>query len=326
MPLLIDNKFKQQVIALPVVCFDINSPKFQNGYLQNNNSMLKFILEIKIKGIIMGKERITDIIKMGEHGSKSSSMIEMGVAKLVTALTLMPTMNVGFDVVKGVNGDVRLNLFPTSYRGHDVEKSTIHLDGGIRSTVELFGAINKVYNHLQIEELLNSEDSLTKLDHILWTALDDTARRARYFKSEEQGAIDRASETSLQINTLRKMLSGNRQDVTSEYEIMLATILASIDFYTNSNTPDRPLSRLSVNDRTYFTHLDKVGKINAAIRSNYKDKDLIDYICARDSMADKKSTYLASRYRSKAMRGMEFSSRSIHSKDAAIFDSCNPEM
>ncbi len=278
----------------------------------------------------MGKEKIAEIIKMSERkDAKPSSNIEVEVAKLITACTLMPTMKVGCDIVKGQNGQLWVNFFQENSRSnHKLPESLVGLNGGLMSAIELFGASSKIHRYLKEENLLNSDNSLSLVDHILWTALDDTARRVRYSNEERDALIDRVTDKSLQINTLRKLLNSSKKGEMSEYESVLTTILATIDFYTNSNTPDNPLSRLSVNERSYFSHLEKLSKINSVIRTNcaiYKNLELNNYLCARNSTEDKKASYLAGKYQSQ-YDSVDFSAKKIFPRNADFLDGVGSQM
>ena len=110
----------------------------------------------------MGKDKIEDIISMGYKSKycQKASAFEMELAKLLTACTIMPVMNVGFDFEKA---DDRLDVvfYPTGRTGHDIEECRIELDKNLFKTYQLCSVANKVRTHMQIEALLTDEDCLS---------------------------------------------------------------------------------------------------------------------------------------------------------------------
>ena len=274
----------------------------------------------------MGKDKIEDIISMGYKSKycQKASAFEMELAKLLTACTIMPVMNVGFDFEKA---DDRLDVvfYPTGRTGHDIEECRIELDKNLFKTYQLCSVANKVRTHMQIEALLTEEDCLSKNDDVFWSALDDVAMRVKQIPSERQGLINRVSSMSLKLNTLRKILNTQHGQM-SEYESLLTTVLAFMDYYTNSNHPDNELSRLSVNARSYFAYLDNFECINRAIRDNCfvgHNMDLNDYIAARNETEDRKASYLAGFYQGEFFRNSFYNTRNIIVSNADFLDRAN---
>ena len=276
----------------------------------------------------MGKEKIEDIMLMGYNSKycQRSSAFEIELAKLITACTIMPVMNVGFDFEKA-DDELKLKFYPTGRTGHDIPECTIELDKNLYKTYQLCSVSNKIRTHMQIECLLTEEDCLSKNDDIFWSALDDTAMRVKQIPSERQGLINRVSNMSLKINTLRKILNSKHGHM-SEYESLLTTILAFMDYYTNSNHPDNELSRLSVNDRSYFRYLDNFDCINRAIRDNClvgHDMALNDYLCSRTEKDDRKASYLAGYYQGEYYRNSLYNTRNIIVSNADFLDEMRQE-
>ena len=274
----------------------------------------------------MGKEKIEDIMLMG-YNSKychRASAFEVELAKLITACTIMPTMNVGFDFEK-YDDTLNIIFYPTGRAGHDIEECKIELDKGLMKGYQLCSLANRIRTHMQIESILTEEDCLSKGDDVFWSALDDAAMRAKRIPGERQVLINRVSAMSLKINTLRKILNSKHGQM-SEYESVLATILGFMDYYTNSNNPDNELSRLSVNAKSYFRYLDNFECINRAIRDNClvgHDMQLNDYICARTQQDDRKASYLAGLYQGDYFKNCLYNTRHIIVSNADFLDNAH---
>ena len=278
----------------------------------------------------MGKEKIEDIMMMGhksEYCTKALSF-EVELAKLLTACTIMPVMNVGFDFEKEDN-KLSVVFYPTGRSGHDIEECKIELDKSLLRTYQLCITANRIRTHMQIECILTEEDCLSKNDDVFWSALDDTAHRVKFVPSERESLINRVNNTSLKINTLRKMLNARYGTRMSEYESLLTTTLAFMDYYTNSNHPKNELSRLSVNPKTYFQQLDNFDLINRAIRDNCmskRDVELNDYLAARDKMEDRKASYLAGLYQADFANNSTYNTERIIVSRANFLDDITEEM
>lgn len=278
----------------------------------------------------MGKEKIEEIMMMG-HKSKyctKASAFEMELAKLLTACTIMPTMHVGFDFEKSDKG-LNVVFYPTGRTGHDIDECKIELDKSLLRTYQLCTTANRIRTHMQIECILTEEDCLSKNDDVFWSALDDTAYRAKFLPSEKESLLYRVNATSLKINTLRKMLNARLGTKMSEYESLLTTILAFMDYYTNSNHPNNELSRMSVNPKTYFSILDNFELINRAIRDNCfsrRDVEFNDYIAARDQMQDRKASYLAGLYQGDFTKNSTYNTERIIVTNADFLDDVTDEM
>ena len=272
----------------------------------------------------MGKERIEEIMRMGYNSKRCSkaSAFEVELAKLVTACTIMPSMETGVDFYRDDENGLKVGFYSTSVDANDVEPIVIELDKTLQRTFQLTTAISRVRSHMGLEGLLTQQECLSKNDDILWSALDDTAYRARHIPGAKEGIIDIVKDKALKINTLRKMLNSDNGHSVSEHESLLTTILALIDYYTNSNKPGDPFSRMSVNGRTYFNGIDDFECINRAIRDNCTgDKDVYmnDYLSARNALEDRKASYLAGFYKTKFDCPV-FHTEEINVSDADILD------
>ena len=272
----------------------------------------------------MGKERIEEIMRMGYNSKRCSkaSVFEVELAKLITSCTIMPKMNIGVDFFTDENKGLNVKFYSTAVRGREIEPIDIELDRSLQRSFQLTTAVSRIRQYLNSEGLLTEQDCMSKNDDIFWSALDNVSARAKLSPDGQAGVVDVVTDKALQINTLRKMLNAKNNHQVSEYESVLTTILGFMDFYTNSNEPENPLSRMSVNARTYFNQLDDFECINRAIRDNCvgeKDVYLNDYICARNALEDRKASYLGGLYQT-TFNAPLFRSSQINVGDADILD------
>ena len=262
----------------------------------------------------MGKEKIEDIIILGyksKHCPRASTF-EIEV--------IMPDINVDFEFEKFDN-ELRLNFYPTS-NSDNSSGYTIGLDENRQRAFQLCSVINKIRTDMQMRHTLIKDDCISKSDDIFMTALTDAADKVKNSSKERQGLIDRVSAMSLKINTLRKILNIKNGPI-SDYETLLTTILAFVDYYTNSNHPTNELSRLNVNDISYYRYLDNFECINRAIRDNClvgQNTTLNNYLSARSTVEDKKANYLSGLYQGEFYRNSLYNTRSIDLSKANILD------
>ena len=278
----------------------------------------------------MGKERIDEIMRMGYNSKRSTkaSVFEMELAKLVTACAIMPTMNTGVDFYSDDENGMKVKFYSTSTKGGEVEPLVIELDRTLQRSIQLTTAVSRIRNRMLFEGVLTEQDCMSKNDDIFWTALDNAANRAKFIPDAEAGIIDTVTDSALKINTLRKMLNSKNGHTVSSHESLLTTVLGLMDYYTNSNDTENPLSRMSVNARTYFNRLDDFACINRAIRDNCAgDKNIYmnDYISARNPLEDRKASYLAGLYQTRFNAPM-FHTSEISVSDADILDPNLSEM
>ena len=275
----------------------------------------------------MGKERIEEIMRMG-YGSKrctQASVFEMELAKLVTACTIMPSMNTGVDFYKDDETGLKVRFYTNSVKGRELEPITIDLDRTLQRNLQLTSAVSRIRRGMIESGVLTEQDCLSKNDDIFWTALNDATATAKSVPNGESVIVDAVTDKALQINTLRKMLNAQKGQSVSQHESLLTTILGLMDYYTNSNDPNNSLSRMNVNARTYFNQLDDFECINRAIRDNCaggKNIYMNDYICARNPLEDRKASYLAGLYQTK------FNSPLFHTEDISVADAdiLNPDI
>ena len=276
----------------------------------------------------MGKEKIEDVIILGyksKHCPRASTF-EIEVAKLLTACTIMPEINVDFEFEKFDN-ELRLNFYSTNATEPTMPEHTIELDENRQRAFQLCSVINKIRTSMQASHSLTKDDCISKADDIFMTALTNTAEKVKNSPEERQELIDRVSATSLKFNTLRKVLNIKNKPA-SDYESLLTTILAFVDYFTNSNHPNNELSRLDVNGLAYYRYLDNFECINRAIRDNClvgHNTTFNDYLSARSTSEDKKSNYLAGLYQSEFYRNSLFNTRSIDLSKANILDNIHIE-
>ena len=271
----------------------------------------------------MGKEIINDAIILGyksKHCPKASTF-EIEVAKLLTACSLMPSMNVQFEFEKFDN-ELRLNFQPANASNHNVSEMTIELDQNRIRAFQLCSVINNIRTNMALNHTLSKDDCISKSDDILMTALLDAANTIKNNPEARQELIDRVSAISLKTNTLRKMLNAENGEM-STYESLLTTVLTFIDYFTNSNHPNNELSRLNVNNVSYYRYLDNLECVNRAIREKCivgHNISFNDQLSARNPNAEKKACYLSGLHQKTFHINSLFNTRSIITSKANILD------
>lgn len=273
-------------------------------------------------------ERIENLINRGFESKvcRRASEFEVELSKLITACTLMKTMNVEFDFQKDEEG-VKLSIFSIddddSKRFND---SIIDLNKPLVRKCQLSSIINSVHKYMNREGLLTEVDCISKNDDIFWTALDYSANNIANNTNEKDIIVKRLEDKALEINTFRKICNAKLGYELSEYESALVTILACMNFYANTSGVSNPYSRLSVNAKSYFRSLDDFECINRAIKDNCKsDKDvsLNDYIGSFSPLEDRKASYLVGLYASEfSKKNSNFDSKNI---DVSKADFLEPE-
>lgn len=278
-------------------------------------------------GEIMGKRKIEEIIKKGsENNSNSFSTFEVELAKILTACVIMPSINVEFEFEKSEKNQLKLILYPTKQSDTKFKKTIIDFSMPMAKTYQLCIASNKIYTHMLQENILTNKDCMFKNDDILWTALDNATNSVKFNPDTKEELENRITNTSLRINTFRKLLNAKIGIQMSEYESLITTILACLDYFTNSNDEQNSFSRMSVNASTYFKQINDLECINRAIRMNCveeRDVSYNDYLCARNSLEDKKASYLA------GLHGTDFSKSDCYNMSKIVIskaDILNPEM
>lgn len=270
----------------------------------------------------MEKRKFDEIIRFGNNYKYclNSSTFEIELAKLVTACTIMPTINTSVDFYTNHGRDLKIRFYHKGIMGDVTEPIIINLDEEVQRNFQLTGIISRVHDYMDKKGILTRQDCLSKNDDILWTALDNTSDRVKYIPQSKDYVINTLANASLQINAFRKMLNSNNGHTSFKHESVLLTVLGLLDYYSKDS--ENNLSKVSVDATSYFKQLSDFEDIDKAIRINslvVKDRSFNDLVAARNQSEDRVSSYLAGLYQTK-INNHEFHAHDIDVTYAEILD------
>lgn len=225
----------------------------------------------------------------------SKSNFDIACAKLVTATTLMPSMDMGYDFFRNDEGKVYMSFFPTGRNRGYFDEHIIELDRNVIRNLQLNSLIRDMGRMMKSEGALSEDDNMLRTDDILMSALNDSAWRKRYNYNGKSALSDRVSDATMRLNTFRKILNNGRNE--SVHNGFFATVIGSLNYITNY--ADIEGAKLGLSEKEYFKKTDDIEKLNKLIRTNEQWGDNVafcDSICAKSKGDNDRAEKLADIY------------------------------
>lgn len=225
----------------------------------------------------------------------SKSNFDIACAKLVTACTLMPSMDMGYDFIRNDEGRVYMSFFPTGRNRGYFGEHIIELDRNVVRNLQLNSLIRDMGKMMKYEGTLSEDDNMLRTDDILMSALSDSAWRKKYNYNGKSTLSDRIYDATIRLNAFRKILNSDRGN--SVHNSFFTTVIGSLNYITNY--ADIEGAKLGLSEKEYFKKTDDIEKLNKIIRTNEQWGDNVafcDSICAKSKGDNDKAENVADFY------------------------------
>lgn len=225
----------------------------------------------------------------------NKSNFDIACAKLITACTLMPSMDMGYDFIRNDEGKVCMTFFPTGRNSQYFGEHIVELDRDIVRNFQLNSLIRDMGKMMKYEGVLSEDDNMLRTDDILMSALSDSAWRKKYNYNGKSALSDRVADATTRLNVFRKILNNGRGE--SVHNGLFTTVIGSLNYITNYS--DIEGVRLGMSEKEYFKKTSDIENLSRVIRTNEQwgdNKALCDSICAKNKEDNDRAERLAEIY------------------------------
>lgn len=245
----------------------------------------------------MGNRRLEDIIEQGYKCNVDYTGMDLIISKIITTLTLMPDIGFDYDFSLGDDLFTHLEVFSQTKNS----KIDIAINGSPFSMIQAYGVARDIYNIMNQKELIEHVPNLDMDESMLYSAIVNLYNRLKNQNCDESEVINYVEEKALKMDTFRKIASGMQKGYGLITDRLIATSIASLNYYTDSDK--YRLENLDLSNNDFGLQLYDIQSINRAINLNIlKNKLITNDVCLRHGMFDKKSSYLAGFYSSRFKR------------------------
>ena len=208
----------------------------------------------------MENKNLEEVIALGKKQSSMATIFDVLITKLLTAFTIMPSIGIDYNFL--IDDDKVAIELTSNSQTQNFRQEQIGIYSYLYGTIQLLTVINHVYNYMNNNDLLNKETELSPIDHILWTALENTAMASSRSGYAKQIILKNIEEKSLELETFRRIIAQTNVHGKDHSNVILSTLLMTLNYYSNGK--DNQFGKMSINEKTFFQGLSDIKSLNKA--------------------------------------------------------------